>query len=214
MQAGAFKWLQPSCHTRWWRRRLSKSVPEARQQTTLPTTKHSWTGAAKNLKMLDWQTLRGARPEDRLVDFSFAGCFKNERPLPSPYHQAGVNIENLQSTYDQRDRTADVCQSLERLSRRGGGVLQLSSGPFSLTSTATININTSRIVIQGDALGKQPTSLVIAGANRPVFTVGPQEPQKPKFDLRANILDPYVPVGAQAVKGKQLHLKGMCAYRI
>jgi hypothetical protein len=111
--------------------------------------------------------------------FSFAGCYASERPIPS---SAWPVAEVLSPLADERtDRTSDIQSALDRASAAAtpgrGAVVLLKTGKYALDSRNSLRFARSNVALRGEARGA--TFLRVRGPKRPIVVFGLDEAPNP-----------------------------------
>lgn len=140
---------------------------------------------------LVYQTLPGG---DRIVDFSYAGYLGGGVPLP--------RVAAVQTVAPSGgDDTAAIQRAIDQVSNlalKGGfrGAVVLTPGTF--LCSATLNINTSGVVLRGNGPLSEATTLKLTGEPHVAITVSGKE-EIQITGHAAHIDEPYVASGAQSI---------------
>ncbi|KAK0622674.1 hypothetical protein B0T14DRAFT_494290 [Immersiella caudata] len=146
------------------------------------------TPAALGFPWADVHTPRG----DRLPDFSYCGYRASQQPLPSNQTQPAVTLERKSG-----DQTRRIQDAIDEVAAKGGGVVALGSGEFTISSRGLTL--PSGVVLRGTGPGLTRLTIEALG-DVPVVSIGNGTLIPSVLPLHAaDITDQYVPIGSSSV---------------
>lgn len=173
-------------------------VTQTRQTSVtliLPITATSTSTVLTTLSVrpiVDYKTLPFPDARDKLPDFSYAGYHSSNDPLPPANRPPTLT---LYSTNDQTDRSLELQLALDVCF---GGVILLSSGPYTLASPETIRFSTP-CTLRGSPEGD--TIIYMDNTNRVLFSMGPAVDGLIAYpETNTRTMDSYVGVGSSSLE--------------
>ncbi|KAI1208058.1 uncharacterized protein F4807DRAFT_163577 [Annulohypoxylon truncatum] len=142
---------------------------------------------------IDWTTIKNSRG-DHLPDFSFCGYHSSDAALPSTSRPSTTTIKA-----SSKDQTSDIQAALNKVSAAGGGVVELSSGTFKISSGLIIPNGTT---LRGSGVGSTHLSVSKLDGETPLIALGNGTAHKVKPLSTNAITDSYVAIGADTVTVK------------